>query len=467
MSQKKETAVLILTLLITLGLIGAGIWLFKDSIFSQQEPNSNPSPSNRQPIAQRISFGENILTPGTASPAKREGIQAFADASYDKAVANLQAALKIKQNDPEALIYFNNARIGSEKNYTIAASVPLTTETNSALEILRGIAQAQNEINATGGIKGVPLKVGIANDDNNPNIAQQIAQTLVKNSEVLGVVGSYASDVTLAAAEVYTEGKLVAISPTSTSVKLSNFSPYIFRTVPSDFMAARSLGNYMVNKLQKQKAAVFFNSQSNYSRSLKSEFVSSVSLEGGQVFTEFDLSQPNFSAARSVKQATEQGAEVLMLATNTATLDKALQVVQVNQKQLSLLGGDSVYTPKTLEIGREPAVGMVVAVPWHINSNPSSKFPKESRQLWGGDVNWRTAMAYDATKALIAALESNPTRIGVQQTLTSGGFSTTGASGAIRFLQSGDRNTPVQLVTVVRGDRSRIGYDFEPLESRQ
>jgi branched-chain amino acid transport system substrate-binding protein len=31
-----------------------------------------------------------------------------------------------------------------------------------------------------------------------------------------------------------------------------------------------------------------------------------------------------------------------MLATTTETLDKALQVVQVNQKRLTLLGGDDV-----------------------------------------------------------------------------------------------------------------------------
>ncbi len=31
-----------------------------------------------------------------------------------------------------------------------------------------------------------------------------------------------------------------------------------------------------------------------------------------------------------------------MLATQTETLDKALQVVQVNQKRLTLLGGDDV-----------------------------------------------------------------------------------------------------------------------------
>lgn len=68
----------------------------------------------------------------------------------------------MNRNDPEARIFLNNARIGKQKSYTIATSVPIGTDPNESLEILRGVAQAQNEINASGGIKGVPLKVAIA-----------------------------------------------------------------------------------------------------------------------------------------------------------------------------------------------------------------------------------------------------------------------------------------------------------------
>ena len=138
-----------------------------------------------------------------------------------------------------------------------------------------------------------------------------------------------------------------------------------------------------------------------------------------------------------------------MLAANSGELDKALQVVGVNRRRLNLLGGDDVYTPKTLEIGGQSVEGMVLAVPWHINANPTSAFPRQSRRLWGADVNWRSALSYDATRAIIAALESSPTRTGVQQALASSDFSATGASGTIRFLASGDRNAPVQLVKIV------------------
>ncbi|MDJ0799273.1 MAG: ABC transporter substrate-binding protein [Calothrix sp. MO_167.B12] len=466
MSQRKDTTVLILALLTTLGLVGGGIFWLKDQIFPSDEQISQPSSTTtRKSSSPSISFGNTSLVPGQASDAKTQGIEALAKGYYQQAVSKLEIALQSKPNDPEALIFLHNARIGNQKNYTIAASVPLSTDPNGSLEILRGIAQAQKEINSQGGINGIPLRVGIANDDNNPEMAKKVAAKLVKNTEVLGVVGPYASGVTLAASSVYNDGKLVVISPISTSVKISNLSPYVFRTVPSDFIAARALANYMIDKLEQKQAAVFFNSQSDYSKSLKSEFVSAISLQGGQVVNEFDLSKSDFSASKSLAAATKRGVEVLMLAPNTATLDKALQVVQLNQKRLPLLAGDDVYSLKTLEVGQQQAEGMIVAIPWHIDSQTNPEFIRNSRQLWSADVNWRTALAYDATQALIAALSRNPSRTGVRKALAASDFSIMGASGTVRFLPSGDRNAQVELVTIEQKEpsRSRTGYDFVPV----
>ncbi len=383
---------------------------------------------------------------------------------YSQAITQFESALKTSRNSPETLIYLNNARIGANKSYTIAVAVPVSADPNGSLEILRGVAQAQSEVNQAGGVKGVPLKVAIVSDDNNPEIAQQLATTLVQKPEVLGVVGHYASDVTLAAASVYNPAGLVCISPISTTVKLSGFGKYIFRTVPSDYIAAGALADYTVKTLQQKNVAVFFNSQSAYSQSLKSEFSRAIALAGGQVSGEYDLSASDFSAARAVDQSLKQGVKALMLAPNTGTLDRALQVVQVNQHRMSLLAGDDVYAPKTLEVGGQQALDMVISVPWHINGKPGSVFASKSRSLWGGDVNWRTAISYDAVQALATALQRDPTRSGVQQALLSPDFSATGAADPVRFLPSGDRNVGIQLVKVSRGDRFGSGFDFVPVQ---
>jgi branched-chain amino acid transport system substrate-binding protein len=471
MTRKNETIVLILALLIALGLLGIGAWLVKNFVLEENPAppiaSTTPVKPSSTAISEQISFGEKTLIPGKVTPAKQVGLEAIAAGRWNDAVANLQQAIAQNRNDPETLIYLNNARIAGQKSYAIATSVPIGTTPNGSLEVLRGIAQAQNEINQTGGINGIPLKVAIANDNNQEDQAKQIAEALVNNPEILAVIGHWASQVTLATAPIYGTGKLVAVSPVSTSVKLSGISPYIFRTVPSDYVAARALANYMLTKLEKKNAAVFFHPQSAYSQSLKSEFVTAVLLGGGQVKAEFDLSDPNFSPASSINQAIKQGAEVMMLAPNTGSntivIDKALQVVQVNQKRLKLLGGDAVYTPTTLEVGGEAAVGMVVAVPWDIDTNSQSQFARQTKQLWGAEVNWRTALAYDAARALIAAMQKSPTRQDIQQALSTSDFSTIGAAGTIQFLPSGDRNAPVQLVEIVPSVNSSTGYDFVPV----
>ncbi|WP_019504839.1 bifunctional serine/threonine-protein kinase/ABC transporter substrate-binding protein [Pleurocapsa sp. PCC 7319] len=416
-------------------------------------------------LQTRFSQGEKILISQTSTPEKQMAVASFVQGDYERAESSLLASLETVANDPEALIYLNNSRIGQEKSYSIAVSIPIGSDVNAAQEILRGVAQAQERVNQAGGIDGIPLKVQIINDDNDPEIAQQIAKTLSQDREILGVVGHYASDVTLATTKIYQADQLVAISPISTSVKLSNLSPYLFRTVPSDYLAGRGLAEYMLENLQQKNVAVFYNSQSNYSESLKSEFDAAVALGGGRVVNTFDLSDANFNAANSFQQAVAEGAEVIMLAANTGTLDKALQVVQVNRQQLTLLGGDDVYTPKTLQIAGEFAEDMVLAIPWHIKSNPDTEFVQDARQLWGGAVNWRTAMAYDAALALITAIDRspNPTRISIQKTLSDSDFSTAGANSQVSFLPSGDRLSNIQLVKI-QSSNNNFGYEFVPID---
>jgi len=425
--------------------------------------NSNNATQLDNKLTQKFSQGERILVSQLATPEKEMATAAFAQGNYQKAASLFSTSLKRQTNDPEALIYFNNALIGQGKSYSIAVAIPIGTNLNSALEVLRGVAQAQNKINQQGGINNIPLKVQIVNDENQPKLAQKIAQVLSQDREILGVVGHYTSDVTLATAEIYQAGNLVAISPVSSAVKLSNLNPYIFRTVSNDFIAARALAQYTLEEKQQQKVAIFYNSQSEHSKSLKLEFKSAITLAGGTVTNIFDLADPNFSATSSFQQALAGGAEVLMLSTDPQKLDKALQVIQVNRQRLSLLGGDDIYTAKTLEIGGAAAAGMVLEIPWHIKSNPGSDFAQTSHQLWGAEVSWRTAMAYDATQAIITAManSSQVTRTSVQNSLTDNNFAAPGASEQVRFSPSGDRLSNIQLVEI-RANNNNFEYEFVP-----
>ncbi|MEL6496405.1 MAG: ABC transporter substrate-binding protein [Cyanobacteria bacterium J06623_7] len=465
MNQKKENVVLLLSLLITAGIIAGGLWwlLGNKRTFNlgdgDRTENVSPDKSGSQP-----SEGATVLFPQNITPEKQNAAAAIANQNYPEAESLLTQSLSKRRNDPEALVYLNNARIGANQAHTIAVALPIGTELTTAREILRGVAQAQSEINQQGGINNLPLKVIIVNDDNNPQVAQQVAQSLVRDQSILGVVGHFSSGVTLATAPIYEQNQLVAISPTSTSLAISNAGKYIFRTVPSDRFTSSALSRYFLERLNLTKAAVVFNSQSAYSRSLKETFTTDLVSNGGEIVTEINLADNNFNPAQALKNTKTQGAEAIVFLNDSTTIDKAYLLTQLNQRQLPLLAGDSFYKPQTLEVGGEQAVGLVVGVPWHALGSNNREFSQAARRLWGGDVNWRTAMAYDAIQALAAGLALEPNRQGVQEALSQSGFQVEGASGKIKFLQSGDRNAPVQLVEVKPGNSSSYGYDFVPLK---
>jgi branched-chain amino acid transport system substrate-binding protein len=83
-------------------------------------------------------------------------------------------------------------------------------------------------------------------------------------------------------------------------------------------------------------------------------------------------------------------------------------------------------------------------------------------------------MSYDATWAIVAglhqAIDTNPqqraTRVGLKDVLRSTEFSVNGASGKIRFIQSGERQIVPEigiLIQVKPAPKSQFGYAFYPV----
>jgi branched-chain amino acid transport system substrate-binding protein len=460
-----------------------GIWILKSSgnfdllaLINDRQSNST-TPSKF--MQERMSFGEKILLDEEGEKVnfefrdtKKKGIKAFAKGDYEAAIENLDLARKKNKNSPETLIYLNNARAAKNpKAHLIAVPVPIGSSPNSALEMLRGFAQAQDEVNQTGGVNGIPIKFAIINDDDKPETAKKIASELVKMTEVLGVIGHYSSGTTLEVASIYKEGKLVLITPISTASTLSRYSDYVFRTNINTITGAKALSDYMLNVWKLKKVAIF-HAQGTYSQFLTENFNKDVSNQNiGQVVYDVDMSQPSFNPEQEFQKAREKGAEVLLLVPALDdTREKALQVINANHQQLKMLGDiANLYGVETLRNGQD-SVGMVMAISWSVDGEQKSDFAEQAKHLWGGNVNWSTAMSYDAAQAMIAAMKRNstntPTRDTVQQALSDLSLSAPGTSGTFHF-SGGDRiPQPLQLVKIrpANPSHSGTGYDFVPIK---
>ncbi len=421
-----------------------------------------PSAISTEYLQNRISSGDKILVTASATPQKQAGVQALASGDYRGAIAQFESSLQQDRNDPETLIYRNNALIGDRRSYTIAVVVPIGSNLNVAQEILRGVAQAQDEVNRHGGINGFLLRVVIVNDENDPEIARKIAAELVKNSQILGVVGHNASSASLAAAPVYQQAGLVMITPTSSASELMGLGDYIFRAVPSIRYMADALARHIVKHDRKTNIAICFDAKAPENRSFRDATISAMTAEGAKlVNTVCDFSADNFNPNAVVSKALADGAEGLLLVPHIDRFGPALAVARANQGRLTLYSSSAMYTSKTLQLGQADVNNLVLAVPWHPQSNPNNLFLENARQLWGGQVNWRTAMGYDASTAIITALQQSDTRDGLQKVLRTPGFSAKGAGDIIQFLPSGDRLGAIVIVQVRPG--GTFGYEFAPL----
>ncbi|MGV0104997.1 hypothetical protein NSTCB13_03702 [Nostoc sp. DSM 114160] len=420
----------------------------------------------------RISLGEEILLKQDTNPDKEAGVKAFTEGDCLSAIRKFQAYRAANFSDPEALIYLNNAKARQQGNWIkIAVSVPIGESPNIAKEMLQGVAQVQNEVNNSGGINGKALEVAIANDDNDPNTASNIATEFVKDMSILAVVGHNASRATIPAASVYQNAGLVMISPTSYArniTSIANIGNYIFLTAPSVSSIVDSISRYAITEKRKTNFLICVDKNPD-NGSVKDSFIEAIKRAGGTMNPiDCNLDDSKFNPQVVISQAIKKGANALVLA---LYIDKSRDktgrgdaLIRANQGQLALFGTPSLYTKETLEEGQN-INDITTSVPWHPTAFPNNPFASNAMQLWKAPVTWRTATSYDATLAIVKGLQQSKTREDLQKALHSPGFSVNGATGKIQFFtQSGDRkDNPIFLVQVQR-KAGTDQYEFVPIQ---
>ncbi|MBD2614682.1 amino acid ABC transporter substrate-binding protein [Nostoc punctiforme FACHB-252] len=419
-------------------------------------------------INQRISRGDRTLFPGIENSDRDKGIDSLKKANYTEALNYFQEAVKNNRNDPEVLIYYNNALARQKGNsLTLAVVAPAKKRRNSTQEILRGVAQAQNQFNQQNGLQGRLVEIVIADDDNNEDTAKRIAEELVQDKSILGVIGHGSSKVTNTALLIYTKANLAIVSATSSSIELQ--SSVFFRTVLSDKATGEKLAQYALRNNFK-KIVIFCNPVDLYSRSIKEGFrLTFVKNRREEVVPSscINLADPNLNPAQEVKNLlddplveaialfpdTEKSIEVAMgiIKTYNDSVDNLRKsnnnVEQL--KQIKILAGDSLYKPEVANTLKN----LILAVPWFREAPKSQRFAQEAENQWGGGMSWRTATSFDATQAFIGSfkLSWNVSRVTVLENLPKINLSENTSGEPLKFDSSREINKEATLIMVKNG----------------
>ncbi|GEA25716.1 hypothetical protein MiAbW_00253 [Microcystis aeruginosa NIES-4325] len=441
-SRWKQALLFILSLLVTLSV------LYWGGVFSG-DASKYPEISLGEEILLKTNRQDNII---------ERGRQAFKNQEYKQAVQLFKKSLDRLPNNPEIRIYYNNARAAyQDKNpLKIATSVPLGNNPEIAQEILRGIALLQQELNdeQANNPDFHFLQVVVANDNNSAADAKDRAEKFVKDPSIIAVVGHNASAASEAAKDIYVQGKIVALSPTSFSLKISG-NGYIYKMVPDLETFATSLTEYIREQtdkliIQNPTNLICYDSRSGDNYNFAQKYRNILLGQQFQKFVkdeDFDCNiEPkiNLDKQEIYQKIAQYQVNILMVAPYINDLKRAVSIFKqrpAQQLNLVILGSPSFQSYLTLAEGKQGVENLVIAVPWYDLTQDNY-----IHSFWQNKINvWRTPMAYDATKVILNALRQLSQqgqkfdRESLNQVLRED-FSIEGMTGTVRFDENGVRN---------------------------
>lgn len=295
----------------------------------------------------------------------------------------------------------------------VGVIIPLTGGGAAFGEAVKNMLDlAVNRVNTAGGANGAKLELVYEDGQCDPKTGTAAAEKLVSVNKVHVIIGGVCSGETLGAVSVTEPAKVILISPSASSPKISEAGDYVFRTYPSDNGKGTILAKYAIDKKFKKVATLA--EQSDYALGIKDVFDKALKDGGVESLVETYTKESSDFRTQLLKFKSA-GVEAIFL--DPQTPDKGLlmlnELKEMNFHPLLLtqevLGTDT----DTLAKAKDFAEGMITADVIPPVDGIFNGIKAEYKQLYGKDVNYDaiSAGAYDALMvvrdAIVAAKGDN------------------------------------------------------------
>lgn len=306
-------------------------------------------------------------------------------------------------------------------SYVIALAAPMTgPEAAAGASYAKGVQLLFDRVNADGGVDGRRLVLEIFDDRNQAERAAANAREIVADESILAVIGHWFSAASLAAAPIYQDHGVAAITPGSSSGRITRDNPWYFRTGYTDDLHGGFIANYAASVLAAEGTILIHETRA-YGDYL-AQVIKAASVELGYAILaqeSFDPESPDkedrfHQILRAVRA--HRDADLIYLMTDAEDGAALVKTIRDAGIQTQIIGPDSFATPafqKALSVYpaeiAKPGFysdGLLATSPliFDTASPEASSFRTAFRAAYDEDADWVAAFAYDSATTLVAAI---------------------------------------------------------------
>lgn len=259
---------------------------------------------------------------------------------------------------------------------------------------------AIEDINASGGIKGYQITLIREDGQADPKVAVSAFKKLADVDRVPIVVGSPASNVTLAIAPIANEKHVVLLSNGSTAKEVGKAGPYVFRIMPSDEVQASVMAEWIM-QLGFSKVAVLY-VENSWGRGLMETFVAEYKQRGGTI-TIIESAAPEETDFRTqlskIKSSTPEAIYAPLYTDGAAAMLKQAKELGLTQQ---ILGADVYGDPALVKAAGDTAEGVLFTRYGEYHGKEHEAFAEKYKEKYGKEPETFATYCYDTV--MIAAV---------------------------------------------------------------
>ncbi len=259
------------------------------------------------------------------------------------------------------------------KELTIAVAGPLSgPSANFGEQIKNGITQAVKDINAAGGVLGMPLKARFYDDACDPKQAVTVANQIAAEQIPL-VIGHFCSGSSIPAARVYAEEGILMITPGSTNPQLTEMGySNVFRMVGRDDQQGATIGKYLLENFAGKKIAIVHDKQT-YSKGLATEVKKYLTGTKADIVLEENVNVGERDYTSLVTRLKQNNIDVLVY--GGYQNEAGLITRQMREQKLNtvIIGGDGMASNDFWAITGKAGEGALVTFSPDLTGNPENQ----------------------------------------------------------------------------------------------